>query len=852
MPTEEINILNIDVEPSQPEGFDVQLDLQQPSSPTLSLGVVLPIGQGGGGAIQSISRNGVELPIIEGNVDITVPTSTSELVNDSGFITSAAISGKVDRTELAQVAFSGDYDDLQNKPEVPSLDGYETETYVNDEIAAHNTSETAHSDIREQIETVITDLGDKVNKSIPSAANNIALLNAQGGMRDSGIQPSNLLLYNNVTLNVSTASWNSGGYYTVSNGTTLNSGTGYYISQLDISEYAGSYMFIDVNAITPSSSSRACLITDDAGNIVAQGVEKIATSTDPQFVYDSEIGKYRLELKLPANAKYAYLSVSTNATSRTIQFGYKKADIDPNGRVGVIYVDAVNGSDANDGSRASQLKTFTAAVTLAVQKGYRDTTFILSEGEYRESFNIASLIGRVTVIGSNLGETIFDNSYILTNWSAVSGYNGVYSCTHTSTINRYSNAGGVIFEDLHPSRQISNNERHPLQRGLTHRLPFTPIYESSETTLSEALADISANGGWYIDGTTIYMKNSDGSNPNTNGYSYKLPRVNFSSSMPDVTSAHMVNISWRYGFRTNFKVPYLERRNCSLIGSYGDGFKDDCYAVSAYMDEVCFCNNDGIQGHGTVTTDWQTLSVRAYTPSCEYIDCWCHDNFDDGLSFHEASKISIRGGLFEHNWDGGIRMSNTNASVVTGAYARYNGEALSGAFTGSGFDAVNANFSNEQRTGVTCVFQNCISEGNKYGFACDTSARYAFVDVINCTSMNNLTAEFYNAAATAVLNVLNSDCTPLDMSKIVSGVGAININCARQFTFSLGTIDYAAIALPANPGTAEYNATFTSSTSGDITASLPLTYWQGNTDIVAGKTYSFSIQNGVGFIIQLD
>lgn len=68
----------------------------------------------------------------------------------------------------------------------------------------------------------------------------------------------------------------------------------------------------------------------------------------------------------------------------------------------------------------------------------------------------------------------------------------------------------------------------------------------------------------------------------------------------------------------------------------------------------------------------------------------------------------------------------------------------------------------------------------------------------------------------------------------------------------LGTIDYSTIALPSSPGTAEYNGTFTSTTSGDITLSLPLTYWQGDTDIVSGKTYSFSIQNGVGFIIQLD
>lgn len=159
MPTEEINILNILVEPEEPQSFDINMDVDIPDGYTLNMRTVLPMG---GGAINSISVNGVEVPIVEGNVDITVPTSTSELVNDSGFITSSAISGKVDRTELAQVAFTGDYDDLENKPEIPSLDGYATETYVGNAVSAHNESATAHQDIRNEI--------SGINELIPAQA----------------------------------------------------------------------------------------------------------------------------------------------------------------------------------------------------------------------------------------------------------------------------------------------------------------------------------------------------------------------------------------------------------------------------------------------------------------------------------------------------------------------------------------------------------------------------------------------------------------------------------------------------------------------------------------------------------
>lgn len=48
-----------------------------------------------------------------------IPTKTSELTNDSGFLTQHQdISGKADKSEL----FSGDYNDLSNKPTIPTVD----------------------------------------------------------------------------------------------------------------------------------------------------------------------------------------------------------------------------------------------------------------------------------------------------------------------------------------------------------------------------------------------------------------------------------------------------------------------------------------------------------------------------------------------------------------------------------------------------------------------------------------------------------------------------------------------------------------------------------------------------------
>ena len=71
---------------------------------------------------------------------------------------------------------------------------------------------------------------------------------------------------------------------------------------------------------------------------------------------------------------------------------------------------------------------------------------------------------------------------------------------------------------------------------------------------------------------------------------------------------------------------------------------------------------------------------------------------------------------------------------------------------------------------------------------------------------------------------------------------------------TLGSVDYSTIALPANPGTAEYNGTFTSSTGGDITQVSGLssiTDWIGETTIVANHKYAFSFQYGTAVINQI-
>lgn len=102
-----------------------------------------PITQGG--AVDSV--NGMT-----GDVVLDIPSKTSDLVNDSGFltqipdeyVTETELEAKGYLTEhqsLAEYAkkselFSKDYNDLTNKPTIPSVEGLASTQYVDEKVAA--------------------------------------------------------------------------------------------------------------------------------------------------------------------------------------------------------------------------------------------------------------------------------------------------------------------------------------------------------------------------------------------------------------------------------------------------------------------------------------------------------------------------------------------------------------------------------------------------------------------------------------------------------------------------------------------------------------------------------------------
>ena len=75
----------------------------------------------------TIQKNGDTVGTFSANqatdetIDIEVPTKTSDLTNDSGFITGVSWDDVSDKPSFATVATSGSYNDLSNKPTIPTV-----------------------------------------------------------------------------------------------------------------------------------------------------------------------------------------------------------------------------------------------------------------------------------------------------------------------------------------------------------------------------------------------------------------------------------------------------------------------------------------------------------------------------------------------------------------------------------------------------------------------------------------------------------------------------------------------------------------------------------------------------------
>lgn len=423
----------------------------------------------------------------------------------------------------------------------------------------------------------------------------------------------------------------------------------------------------------------------------------------------------------------------------------------------VVYVDAVNGNDTNPGTTESTaLATFAAAFS----KTGVDTTIILI-GDTTERFNIKTksnqrsvrLIGKQGLVNRIICGTKIDSGTL------VAGTTNVYQTPLSSFLNadRFQLFQHEVFDE---STLIPDNERHPLQRGKTYRCDSTKI------TRVTSLDDVKASEGYTFfydeDAQMLYVKIKEGTTLATNPV--YIPGGSGISGNDGSVAFEMVNIECWYG-SISLRFCHGGRAiDCAAKYAFGGGAWSweaaigveliRCEATRAFSGSS---TGDGFNAHST--TAGPALAKHTVATM---IDCWSHDNNDDGYSDHERCETTIIGGLFEYNVKAGLTPAFGCQDTIYNAYCRKqvnNGIALVGSATaeeggrGSQIFVIgcicenNANnyYVSGDKSGKDenfGKFVNCISlNGSKYGYLCGTNAR---IELNNCTDSGSPTEKSGN------------------------------------------------------------------------------------------------------------
>lgn len=423
----------------------------------------------------------------------------------------------------------------------------------------------------------------------------------------------------------------------------------------------------------------------------------------------------------------------------------------------VVYVDAVNGNDTNPGTTESAaLATFAAAFS----KTDVDTTIILI-GDTTERLNIKTksnqrsvrLIGKRGLVNRIICGTKIDSGTL------VAGTTNVYQTplSSFSTADHFQLFQHEVFDD---STLIPDNERHPLQRGKTYRCDSTKI---TRVTSLDAVKTSEGYTFFYDTGAQmLYVKIKEGTTLATNPV--YIPGGSGISGNDGSVAFEMVNIECWYG-SISLRLCHGGRAiDCAAKYALGGGAWSwdaaigveliRCEAARAFSGSN---TGDGFNAHST-TTDPALAKHTVAT----MIDCWSHDNNDDGYSDHERCETTIIGGLFEYNVKAGLTPAYGCHDTIYNAYCRKqvnSGIALVGSATaveggrGSQIFVIgcicenNANnyYVSGDKSGKDenfGKFVNCISlNGSKYGYLCGTNSR---IELNNCTDSGSPTAKSGN------------------------------------------------------------------------------------------------------------
>lgn len=427
------------------------------------------------------------------------------------------------------------------------------------------------------------------------------------------------------------------------------------------------------------------------------------------------------------------------------------------GNLKTCYVD-VSGNDENDGTLDHPFAT----ITNAIKKGYRN--ILVNGGIYNQNIELPNS-GVVKLSPStSTGKVTFVNPNALKITSATVYSGNVYVAdTDFSQLS----VTPMIFQDgiADANTLISNNERMPQQRGRQYRCNDTRIYKCSSDNLIDALTEMEEGYKFYFDENKLYFTSpsSDFANhPIMCGDADTELFTNLSRGIQlEVSGIDCKYMRFSVANTVNSVIS-----NCSCSGAYanslGQFMTDNAINARFVKCEASLSHGasggDGFNGHSTNSGD-----ADAHESGTILIDCWSHDNTDDGYSEHYRGESFILGGLYEYNVKGGVTPSYGTHCYCEGVLSRKNLNGFlclnAGSDNGLGTqmecvncmainntsDQTNHGFgfkaySNSGANGIaSMICKSCYSEGNsRYGYCIGTYAdSTAYGLLIDCTALNN-------------------------------------------------------------------------------------------------------------------
>ena len=387
-----------------------------------------------------------------------------------------------------------------------------------------------------------------------------------------------------------------------------------------------------------------------------------------------------------------------------------------------VYI-SEDGDDKNLGTSYSPLKTLNRALQLS-------NRVIVKDGVYHDQYlDCAGKIGDIEIIADDSSNPIFMLGDIVATENGTLYEDGIYKISVSSDPNCK-----LLFQFNVGDTEtfIDKDKRHYLQGQRTYRNDCTSLYRVDELSqLSEHTFSYYYSNSEHC----IYVKTP--SVVSDSNFLFAPSDTDMFNNIENV-NIHIKGINIYGGngrFKTNGK---FVAKDCSVKYAKTGWSNNNSKGAVLYHCEAAgiISELDNIYGDGFSTSleaNNEDANLNFPIVSMIMIDCYSHDNWNDGYSSHYNSSVTIYGGVFEYNCIGehgaGLTPSFGACDVIYNAISQYNNNH--GFFyTADGSQAIGTG------TYGVCQCFNMISRGNKNdGFRINTENNV--VELKDCISYNN-------------------------------------------------------------------------------------------------------------------